>query len=398
MNGNEQYQSQALACAKQLRDLIVPFNAAVPATRSPGVSGEELAAISEGVTGILDRAGGITAAVLETGSAAEQEAAELRLLAQAAAEIKLAGGLLQAAHDFKEGSELDSTTRAGDAGISQSIEEIARLLETPLGVEFAATETRGPQDRPQEFGAAKMDLHSEAERSLRVISKQAARVSSKAVQALLAFDPAILKKGLAGFSKDAAEVIDSVVNAVSKFVRRIAQAAASLLLQVHEWVLRLLGKDLEGKARKQISDWLDKWVKGEDEQTLTERLVEAVFAVETIRTETDAWLKDTKAPTRQINQAAESVQALADKYKTKAEQVEKFLKGIGLLKLTPISSLPQIQMVIAGVVACLLGYVVYTGYDHVDSGRIVFLERFGVEIPDRVQGVRATVKTALAAN
>jgi len=395
MNGNVQHRSEQSAFAKQLRNLIVPPPAAGMATRSAAVAIDSLAATSERLTGILDQAGTSTGNLLDTGSAAEQEAAELRLLAQAAAEIKLAGGLLQAADQAREGDESDQATRAADAGINESIEEIAALLESPLGVEFAEGRTRAVEDRPQQLDAAKTDLKSEAERTLRAISKQAARVSGQAVQSLLAFDPAILKQGLAGFSKDAADIIDTVVSAVNKFVRRIVEAATRLLLQAHEWVLKILGKDLEGKARKQIAEWLENWVKGENDQTVAQRLVEAIFSVESVRTDADLWLKDTTATAGQINQAAESVEGLADKYKTKAEQVEKFLKGIGLLKLVPIASMPQIQVVVAGVIACLLGYVVYTGYDHVDSGQVIFLQRFGVRIPDRVQGVRATLQSAL---
>jgi hypothetical protein len=61
----------------------------------------------------------------------------------------------------------------------------------------------------------------------------------------------------------------------------------------------------------------------------------------------------------------------------------------------PFLKLPQAQAVIAGLVAALLAYILFTGYDHVDSGRITFFNKFGVNIPDRVSGVHKTLETAL---
>jgi hypothetical protein len=397
---NTRYQTEASGYAKQLRALMTSGEPTATATRSASTSIESLNSISDKLPEILQQAGTLTGDILDSGTAAEQEAAELRLLAQADAEIKLARGLLETADAAKDGAALDATaTRGGSVDIQESMEQIAALLDSPLGAEFTTIETRGLQDRPHDFNHAKTDLKSEAERSLRNISKQAARVSTEAVKALVAIDPATLKKGLAGFSQDAADLVDTVVETVSVYVRKIVQVAAKLLVQAHEWILKILGKDLEKKARTQIGSWLEHFVKGKDkEATFTESLIETIFAVKGVTTDADRWLNDTTAPAEQINNAAESIQGLAEKYKTKSESVEKFLKGIGLIKLVPIvTKFPQIQLVIAGVTACLLGYIIYTGYDHVDSGRVVFLERFGVEIPDRVKGVRATLEAALVA-
>jgi hypothetical protein len=65
------------------------------------------------------------------------------------------------------------------------------------------------------------------------------------------------------------------------------------------------------------------------------------------------------------------------------------LKAIALVKRIPFLMAPPAQILVAGVTIGLLGYTVYTGYDHVDSGRLPF-------VPDRVEGVRETVQTALA--
>jgi hypothetical protein len=397
---NTRYQTEASGYAKQLRALMTSGEPTDTATRSASTSIESMNSISDKLPEILQQAGTLASDILDSGSAPEQEAAELRLLAQAEAEIKLARGLLETAHAAKDGAALDeTTTRGGSVDIQESMNQIVALLDKPLGAEFTTIETRGLQDRPHDINGAKTDLKSEAERSLRSISKQATRVSTEAVKALVATDPATLKKGLAGFSQDAADLVDKVVETVSVYVRKILQLAMRLLVQAHEWVLKILGKDLEKRARTQIGSWLENFVKGEDkEATFAESLIETIFSVKGVKADADLWLNDTTAPAEQINNAAESIQSLAEKYKTKSETVEKFLKGIGLIKVVPIvAKVPQIQLLIAGVTACLLGYIIYTGYDHVDSGRVAFLDRFGVEIPDRVKGVRATLEAALVA-
>jgi hypothetical protein len=67
---------------------------------------------------------------------------------------------------------------------------------------------------------------------------------------------------------------------------------------------------------------------------------------------------------------------------------------VALARAVPsVSKTPQIQMLVAAVTLNLLGYVLYTGYDHVDSGRITSFNRFGINIPNRVEGVRETVQT-----
>ena len=88
---------------------------------------------------------------------------------------------------------------------------------------------------------------------------------------------------------------------------------------------------------------------------------------------------------------------------TKTTYAKKLLDGIGLTRsMTLIDKIPQLkalapqlEIVLTAVTLGVLGYTLYTGYDHVDSGRVQFSQRFGVNIPDRVVGVRATVQKAL---
>jgi hypothetical protein len=63
----------------------------------------------------------------------------------------------------------------------------------------------------------------------------------------------------------------------------------------------------------------------------------------------------------------------------------------------PVDKLPYLQVLVAAVVLGLLGYTLFSGYDYVVNGSVNFFNRFQVHIPDRVDGVSATVQKALVA-
>ena len=76
--------------------------------------------------------------------------------------------------------------------------------------------------------------------------------------------------------------------------------------------------------------------------------------------------------------------------------MERLLKVIVFVKALPLAKTPQGVVVVAAAMLGLVGYAVFAGYTHVDSGRIVFAKRFGFDIPERIAGVRKTVQEALA--
>jgi len=86
---------------------------------------------------------------------------------------------------------------------------------------------------------------------------------------------------------------------------------------------------------------------------------------------------------------------LALKYRAKTDKIDKPLKGIAFVKKAPFISTPQGQLIIAAISLSVLGHIIYLGYDHVDFGRIKFYDRFGVNIPDCIEGIRETAQKAL---
>jgi hypothetical protein len=198
---------------------------------------------------------------------------------------------------------------------------------------------------------------------------------------------------------DVAKLLDQISTGLSQTVKRIARSAVRLLLQAYDWVLVLLGKDGEAQARKKVADWLEELKKEpKDEGGVIAGLVNRLYRPDSIGNEVNNWLEANQVEVATINGAAESVQGLGQKYEVKSDQAGKVLIAIGIIKSLPVPfvKIPQLQTLFAAVSLGILGYVLFTGYDHVDSGRIQFLKRFGINIPDRVEGIRETVQKALA--
>jgi hypothetical protein len=116
---------------------------------------------------------------------------------------------------------------------------------------------------------------------------------------------------------------------------------------------------------------------------------------------------------RQIDEKGNNVQMLADtvevittlgaRYEAKVSQMQSFFKaakGANAVLLALSAQFPSAAVgipVVAAVVLGLMGYTLFSGYDHVDSGAVTFFERFQIKIPDRVEGVSGTVHKALGA-
>jgi hypothetical protein len=233
------------------------------------------------------------------------------------------------------------------------------------------------------------------------ICQQAGKVGGRAAQTLVLIDVRVLQQGAALISKDLAEAVEQLVSGLAAAVKRLVAGAMHLLLQAYDWVLALLGKDIEQQARKQVADWLTELktlTPNEEGESLVTRLVDRIYTPEIITTEATQLLAATTATTDVVSQAAITVQTLTETYKNKTDHVEKFLKVIALAKVAPIpwSKTPQFQLILAAITLGLLGYTLFAGYDYLDDGRLQVTQRFTFALPNRVQGVRQIVRETLA--
>ncbi len=391
--------------AAQVRNVFAPPKELQAETlaRGEALPTDFVAERAETLADTTEQAGQVTVTYLEKGLPEEQEAAELKLLAQASAQVRVARELLREANEQARAP----AAQAGQRGVrmltlQEPLDDLAAALEMPLTVPKAGV--RAIADRPKDLPAAKADLKREVETSVQKIVQQSGRVSAQAVASLFKVDTSLLKQGVALVSKELADTLDQIIKGASTAIGKLLRAGARLLLQAYDWILALLGKDQEQAMRAQVEGWIEQ-LKSEqgDDTSLVANLVNNLYTPQKINQDVAGWLETTQVSVEPINQAAETVQGLGVVFVTKTTYAKKLLDGIGLIRsMTLIDKIPQLkalapqlEIVLAAVTLGVLGYTLYTGYDHVDSGRVQFSQRFGVNIPDRVVGVRATVQKAL---
>jgi hypothetical protein len=351
---------------------------------------------------------------LESGQANEREGAEFKLLTQANADLQVAASLFEFAEHEERGQKKGARRGGSSASTAKALAELASTLEIPIEqgiqpfIEKKVRRGRSPENREKACTA----LVEQVDRSLRQISRQASRTCSSALDTLFSLDAELLEKGAALVSKQIAEQIDKVISGLTAAIRRLVTTAVRLLLQAYDLVLSLLGKDAEASARKKVKEWVEE-LRNEhkqvgDESGLAEGFVSRIYASIQINEDVKAWVNQTKTGLEALNQVTKQVGILSEGYELKAKRVQDTLKTVssargfaraGAVRLAPLASaLPYLEILAAGVILGLMGYSLYAGYDHVDSGSATFFKRFAIKIPDRVVGVRETIQNALAAS
>jgi hypothetical protein len=407
MDNEKDYQATLITYTTQLRDL---FTVQEGASKAAGVTRgkhelpvETLAERAEKLADTSRELGSLTANFLESKRVSVREGAEMKMLSQAIAEIEIARTLFEAAEEEANEKKSGKVTRLSRAANGRrSFEDLIEVLETPLeaGIQpslFSAT--RGEANRPSDPERAKTEFQEQVKSSLKSITKQTGKVGGHAMSSLLLMDAGLLVQGVSFVSKELGDWIDKVIAGATAVVKKLAVSALRLLMQAYDWILELLGKDVEESCRKQVKEWVDELKKdgAGDDEGLFDKLVNRIFTPDSINEEVSGWLATTRADIAALNQTSDAVRELANKYRVKTDKIDKLLKGIAFARKAPFINTPQGQLLIAAITLSVLGYTIYLGYDHVDSGRVNFYNRFGVNIPDRVEGIRETAQKALGA-
>ncbi|MBE8967520.1 hypothetical protein IQ277_15025 [Nostocales cyanobacterium LEGE 12452] len=411
MQSSTTYQELSNSYSSQIRNLfLAPENIGVGEEMRGGsaVPLQILVERAEALAETSQQLGESTTIYLsdETASTSQQEAAEMKLLAQAIAELEAAQALLESAEDAKRdikrgkipvGSDEPSRGVKINPRVQASIENSAIIVETPLeaGVPLFSSDDSNRSGLPSDLAGAKTTLQRTVESSLRAICKDTSRVGWRAINDLLLMDAAAMRQGLAFVSKDAAQLIDQMVEGAGSFILRLVKTAIRLLGQAYNWVRAILGQEIEAEGRKQVGGWLDELKQDGSEEGLFGKLVPQIYKTAVIQTELQGLLESTQADITQINQATEVVDSLAKRHQAKAKQVEQLLIVLAFIKKIPALKTPQGTVIIAAVTTGITCYILYLGNDHIRDGQIVLNEHFSFRIPDRVVGVRETVQKAL---
>lgn len=413
MQNSTTYQELSNSYSSQIRNLfLAPEDIGVKEEMRSGsaIPLQTLVTRAETLADTSQQLGEATATYLsdETASTSQQEAAEMKLLAQAIAELEAAQALLESAEKAKRDAERGKTPVGTDEPsrgvqvnprVQSSLEESATIVETPLesGVTLLSLDDNRRSGLPSDLNGAKTTLQSTVESSLRSICKDTSKVGWRAINDLLLMDAAAMRQGIAFVSKDAAQLIDQIMEGVGSFILRLVKTAIRLLGQAYNWIRAILGQEIEGEARKQVGGWLDDLKQDGPEKGLFGKLVPQVYKTAEIQSELQGLLESTQADVTQVNRATEVVDSLAKRYQAKAKQVERLLTVMAFIKKIPALKAPQGQVIVAAVTLGVSCYVLYLGNDHIRDGHVVLNERFSFRIPDRVVGIRETVQQSLGA-
>lgn len=403
MVNQDQYSQAVARYAGQLRYMYTPVaDPALEGLEAPIDPAEILARRAEDLAGASADLGLRTIDFLKSDDMQQREGAEMKLLTQIAADLEIAGNLLTAVQaDVAGQGVMEAANSPMYLASRTTVEQLAFTIEQPLdaGMMPFLFDARYRQLPPMNATGAGLVLQREAAHSLERISRRAARTVATAGSSLLHMDMDTLRQGVSLISQEVAELIEGIATDFRAAARRLIQAALRLMLQAFDWVLALLGQDAETLARQRVRRWLDEIQdsRGQVREDYVYRLINRIFTPEVYSREIAAWIEQTNAGMQALVDATEIVRSLAERYEKKTEYVEKALRilsVVGLLPL-PIARVPQFQVALAAIMLGLMGYTIFTGYDHSDSGSIYFLQRFRIPIPDRVTGVRRTVQQAL---
>lgn len=345
-----------------------PTRALTAETMSP----DDLLALS----GNLARA---VAAGLQTADPLAVAAAEVQLLAGAALDLRVAGGLAEPPTSAIRGygAELTPalTALAADLAELQAIVAApeAYLVGSVAGRNLAGVPGRGTRDLP----SAAVELEAAVRAALASIRGDVITTGTHVVEGLLLLDAALLREALTAVGGDLA-------GRLGVDLAGIAAQALRFVLAANEKLLALLGPDALQEARKLLEAWIEQMRQG----TLLPKLADRILRTRATEAEVRRWIAAYGGPEDALWTARDAINQLAGHFAAKARLADKVVAGLAVAKVLPPLLTPAGRLAVAAAYLALLAYLVGSGYDHVDSDRIRLL--------DRVEGVRGVSRRLLA--
>jgi hypothetical protein len=399
------------AYVAQLRALFVE-PALLDAPAAPAPASDGLAARAEQFVQTSQAMGGLLRTSLTSADLAVQQLAELDLLTHAAAGLESARCLLAATPPATlDSALLDGVPDARAPAIPNSLSVLADQFEAgpslavPAGLLDAAPTTAEAAAAPvADLEQVRQQLAQQASQAVDSITARAVSVATAGIQDLLLLNGPTILAGVKLLGSQAQALLGESVAAIAGLVRRLAESAISLLAQALDSVLALVGADAQ--ARTQVGTWFDQ-IRSQIPSPsaalpIVTPLVRRILASEAVKHDVEQAISHSDSgslaadPTDRLDRVRSAVEKLPPSYDSISQRVTQVLSIVTLVKVAPLVSTPQGQVVVAAVLTGLVGYALYSGYCHVDTGRISFGDRFGFDIPERTIGVRATVMRTLS--
>lgn len=371
------YSTLVADYAAELSELFAPESARAAGRPPQALGPDELADRAERLAPLAADLTRRTAEFLSDDNPSVRIGAEQNLLAQAAAALRVADGLLATT-----GEETDKSVRAAApaAELAPAFDDILAIIQAPLAntgavvtVEPAAARARLPKATADELLAA-------CDAAIEQIIGDVGAFGRDSLAGLVGLDTALLKKAAQLIGGEAAEAIAKLGEQASRLVAK----AVAFIVQAYDSILAALGQDVTSELRQKATEWIERLQEGD----AIAGVLGGVFETgDTRQRIADLIVASTAAPTV-LGQAEEVVEALPAGYQARTKLAGQILAGLGVLKRIPAARVPTVELATAAAYLVLLGYVIYTGGDYVDAPK---LEKLG-----RVPGVLHVVEVGLA--
>ena len=299
----------------------------------------------------------------------ERSVAEVRLLGAAAADLAIAERLAHSAlGDADDAPSIwrSSVTVGQEALIKRAIEEPEKLLAAERLISYRVGES-------QELLAATYEC-------LRFVRYETIETCGDAFSSMLSVDFSLFKQAAALVDVKIAKHIDKLATGLMKI-------AVDYVLAAIDKIDTLLGPEVVGRVKEAVLDFIIEL----QENELVGRAVDKFLNTDAIYEESKGWIQAYDGSKKTLKSTAETIGALQGSFRGRVRIADIVIKGLSVARLlSPLAALPWGPLGMASAYLSVVGYVLYSAHDHVDSDKYTFF--------DRVQGVRGTLLAELLEN
>lgn len=371
------YQAAVAAYAQALQELFAPPPAPARGRPARFAPADELAARADRLATAAAALSQETAAYLSSDDLDRRVGAEQHLLAQAAANLQVADGLLAAAAAAGEVATTEATR--SPAAPQAVFDPLLALLATPLDEVGALARSLPASTRSQRAAATPAELVAAAHQAIEAILDGVASYSRDVLAGMVGLDTALLKQAAGMISEELSELVAKLGEEGSKLVAK----AVTFIVQAYDNLLAALGQDATSEMRRRVAEMLERLQQGE----VIENVLRTVFDMPKAEQRIQALVEASQAPAPVLGQINVGVAALPAGFAARTKLANQLLAALGVLKHVRAVQLPMVELARAALYVALLGFVLYVGADYVDAPR---LERLG-----RVPGVVQLVENGL---
>ena len=297
----------------------------------------------------------------------ERSVAEVRMLGAAAADLAIAERLAYSVlGDAEEASAIwrSAATVGQEALIRRALEEPEKLLAPEPLISYRVGES-------QELLAATYEC-------LRFVRYETIEASKDALSSMLALDFAVLKKAAELLDVDIAKHFDKLAAGLMKTVVEYVSAASNK-------IRLLVGPEALERIKGAVLDFI---VELKDDE-LIGQAVDKFLKTDAIYEEGRGWIQAYDGNKKTLKSTAEEIGVLQGSFRGRVKIANVVISGLAVARLfSPLLALPWGPLGMASAYLTVVGYVLYSAHDYVDSDKYAFF--------DRVQGVRGTLMAELA--